>query len=203
VIQDADNTLYFTSDGITFALIGKEYDETQRWSVKLDFVGANTIKPKGEDRQEAVFSYFKGKKEDWKTSLPTYSQLVYENLWPGIDLVYTGTINRLKYKFIVKPNADPNQICLSYKGASDLLVTDNGELNVTTPVGEIVDGTPYAYQESSNRRIDVPMSYDLCGGTKDNGFDYRFRVGSYDTTKPLILDPHLLVYCGYIGGSGF
>ncbi|HEY7544443.1 MAG TPA: SBBP repeat-containing protein, partial [Blastocatellia bacterium] len=30
-----------------------------------------------------------------------------------------------------------------------------------------------------------------------------FKIGSYDRTKPLVLDPAVLVYCGYIGGAGF
>ena len=32
---------------------------------------------------------------------------------------------------------------------------------------------------------------------------YGFDVGAYDRTKPLVLDPAVLVYCGYIDGSGY
>ena len=56
---------------------------------------------------KVVFAKLKGKPEDWITGIPTYSRIVYENLWPGIDLVFSGTIDRIKYKFIVKPGADP------------------------------------------------------------------------------------------------
>jgi len=31
---------------------------------------------------------------------------------------------------------------------------------------------------------------------------YHFRLGSYDPTRELVVDPVNLVYCGYIGGSG-
>jgi len=30
---------------------------------------------------------------------------------------------------------------------------------------------------------------------------YGFRVGEYDPNRPLVLDPAVLVYCGYIGGA--
>jgi len=95
-VKGADKTLYFTSKGITFALKGRDNDKTERWVVKLDFVSANPdVKPRGKDKQKAIFSYFKGRPEDWKTGLPTYSKLVYEDLWPGINLVYSGTVNEL------------------------------------------------------------------------------------------------------------
>ena len=43
--------------------------------------------------------------------------LVYPDLWPGIDLVYEGAADRMKYSFVVKPGADPGQIKLAYRGA--------------------------------------------------------------------------------------
>jgi hypothetical protein len=83
-IQGADKTLFFTKDGITFRLKGLDRD----WVVKLEFVGASPdVVPRGEERQQAVFSYFRGPKEDWQTGLKTYSKLVYRDLWPGIDLI--------------------------------------------------------------------------------------------------------------------
>lgn len=90
---------------------GKENKSSERWVVKLEFVGADcAVRPQGQDETGAVFSYFKGKPEEWRTGLPTYSRLTYRNLWPGIDLVYSGTTNKLKYEFIVQPGADPSRI---------------------------------------------------------------------------------------------
>jgi len=116
-VQGKDKSLYFTEGGVTFVLSKQEPDQTagkaeekrerplreetrqvERHVVKLDFVGANTdVRPSGEEKTEAVISYFKGNPEDWHTGLPTYSRIVYRNLWPGIDLVYSGTVNKLKY----------------------------------------------------------------------------------------------------------
>ena len=33
-------------------------------------------------------------------------------------------------------------------------------------------------------------------------FEYSFDIGAYDTSRPLVLDPAVLIYCGYIGGTG-
>lgn len=192
-VQGADKTLYFTEQGITFTLNGEE----SRWVVKLDFEGANAVRPVGVDRQEAVFSYFKGKPEDWQSGVPAFSSLVYEDLWPGIDLVYSGTVDQLKYEFVVEPGADPDHIRLSYRGASGVGVIEAGALRVDTPVGGFEDGTPYAYQRVNGKRKEVSMRYALA----EDSTTYGFEIGDYDPTEPLILDPVLIVYCGYIGGE--
>ncbi len=194
-VQGADKTLLFTRSGITFRLRGKD----RGWVVKLDFVGVNPdVMPLGEEKQQAVFSYFKGPEKEWKTGLPSYAEILYEDLWPGIDLVYRGTVNELKYEFVVKPGADPGRIRLQYKGAASVVLTEAGALKVETPEGGFEDAPPRAYQLVGGRQTEVAMAYALDeGGTARFGF----QIGAYDRTRPLVLDPAILVYCGYVGGS--
>jgi hypothetical protein len=228
-VQGADTTVYFTSDGVTFALTGQgdrptapdqpvhqasmrpaafgtapaQEAATQRWAVKLDFVGANpAARPQGQDPTPAVISYFKGPRAQWKTGLRTHASLVYSDLWPGIDLVYSGTVNRLKYTFVVKPGADPQRIKLAYRGATAVRLTDAGELEVSTPAGGFRDERPYAYQEINGRRVEVAAAYALAPQSPAGVQGYSFSLGPYDQGKPLVLDPAVLVYAGYIGGSG-
>ena len=54
--------------------------------------------------------------------MQTCDSVAYRELWPGIDLVYSGTFERLKYAFEVKPGADPEQIRLAYPGAGRLVL---------------------------------------------------------------------------------
>jgi hypothetical protein len=197
-VKGADKTLFFAKDGVTFLLEGKD----RGWTVKLDFVGANPdVRPCGEDRQQAVFSYFRGQEADWRTGLPTFRKVVYRDLWPGIDLVYRGTVNRLKYEFVVQPGADPDLIALQYRGAARLSLTEAGGLRVETPEGSFEDTAPFAYQEVDGERVSVEMAFDLDRKSEGPG-GFGFRVGRFDRSRPLILDPAVLVYCGYVGGSG-
>jgi len=192
-VQGADKTLFFTKDGITFRLEGKD----KGWVVKLEFVGANPdVNPRGEDQQQAVFSYFKGPVKDWKTGLETYAKVVYEDLWPGIDLVYRGTVNRLKYEFLVDPGADPGKIRLRYRGVTSLTTIASGALRVETPGDSFEDAPPEAWQDVAGRRIPVTMRYAL-----GEGDAIGFALGEYDPAKPIVLDPAVLVYCGYVGGN--
>jgi len=191
-VQGTDKTLFFTPGGITFLLSA----ESRKWVVKLDFVGADPdARPQGMERQAAVFSHFRGKEENWKTGLPTFRKVVYRDLWPGIDLVYSGTVNRLKYEFLVSPGAEPGKIRLRYRGASCVAGTESGALRVETPLGSFEDAPPVAYQLINARRVGVEMAY---APEPDGAFG--FRVGQYDATRPLVLDPAIFVYSGFIGG---
>jgi len=173
-----DKAVYFTASGVTFALTDGRAQgaptpralltswerpaasRAQRWAVKLDFVGANPeAGPAAEDPTPAVISYFKGSREDWKAGLRTYSRLVYADLWPGIDLVYSGTSSKLKYTFVVKPGASPEQIRLAYRGVTELKMTSGGELEVTTPVASFRNEKPYARQEGGGGQAPVAASY--------------------------------------------
>jgi hypothetical protein len=214
-IQGRDKTIYFGAEGVTFALTDGDRAAASRWAVKLDFLDANPeVKPVGTDETGAVISYFHGHPENWKTGLSTCSRIVYANLWPGIDLAYSGTMDELKSEFIVHPGADPSRIRLAYRGASSVLIDDAAQLIVSTPAGTFEDGIPVAYQEVSGRRMPVSLAYEIVdsgdGRTAPDGWGqneqdtiiYGFSIGAYDQTKPLILDPVILIYCGYIGGPG-
>ncbi|MBN2408312.1 MAG: SBBP repeat-containing protein [Candidatus Aminicenantes bacterium] len=248
-VQGKDKTVYFTDEGITFALAKvKENDETsnkgssalrprgrderallrlhsweaqegpyedpekleresghERWVVKLDFIGANPDShPEGLEETGTKISYFKGKPEEWKAGLPAYSKVIYRDLWPGIDLVYYGTVNRLKYEFIVYPGADPSKIRLSYRGAESVTVNEDGRLQVKTPMGGFSDDVPVAYQEIDGIRRNVEMAYKIGLPSEDKAksSSYGFEIGDYVAGLPLVLDPAIRIYCGYVGGSG-
>ncbi len=226
-VQGKDKTLYFCDEGVTFVLMEKAKMDskkdrpdrwtralkemtfenekpTRSWTVKLDFVGANEeVNPQGSDETGAVISYFKGPEKDWKTGLPSYSKIAYRELWPGIDLVFSGSMNELKYEFVVKPGADPSQIRFRYRGAEKVSIDKDGRLEVTTPVASFKDGVPVAWQETASGKKDVSLAYDLVSETREDEsvFSYGFSVGAYDPALPLVLDPAVIVYCGYIGGS--
>jgi hypothetical protein len=224
-VKGSDKTLYFTPNSITFALAsrkerparrdlfgierregneepGQSDDSIKRWIVKMDFVGANPgVKPMGKDRQEAIFSYFKGKPDEWKVGIPSYSRVIYEELWPGIDRVYSGTVNKLKYDFIVKPGADPQKIRFDLSGASDVVFAESGVLEVKTPLGGFEDEKPTAFQKINGRQLDVPVVYTLDRSDSGDLFSLGFEVGAYDSREMLVIDPAVLVYCGYIGGA--
>src|ERR1051325_1185105 len=214
-VQGHDKSVYFTPQGLTFVLtpLAQSSRHTRpetrpEWAVKLDFVGANPkSKPMGDDLTPALVSYFRGARAQWRTGIKTSGQIIYRDLWPGIDLVYAGTVNRLKYTFLVKPGADPDCIRLAYRGAADVCVNGGGQLEISTPAGGFHDDKPFAYQEIDGKRAEVAAAYAMKaeGGPRTEetagNYEYGFNLGAYDRSKPLVLDPATLVYAGYIGGG--
>ena len=226
-VQGKDKIIYFTPGGLTLVLNDASQHKPQfasvnensftaessisepaphpahRLAVKFEFVGADSrVRPRGEELTPALISYFIGPESEWKPGLRTYRRVAYRDVWPGIDLVYSGTVQRLKYMFVVRPGADPSRIKLRYRGADAVSVNGQGRLEVQTEIGGFQDDKPFAYQEVNGRSVDVNVGYDLQPKADSDSYQYGFELGSYDPALPLIIDPTLLVYAGFVGGSG-
>ncbi|MDR6556810.1 hypothetical protein J2809_001152 [Arthrobacter pascens] len=129
------------------------------------------------------------------TNLPTYQQLTYRGLWPGIDMVFAGRDGSLKYEFHLAPGADPSTIRLGYSGADGLSLSPDGALLIDTPLGALRDSSPTSYQTIDGNQAAVESRYAL------EGHSYGFALGSYDRSQALVIDP-ALAYSTFLGGSG-
>jgi hypothetical protein len=85
----------------------------------LRLLGANPrAEVAGLDELPGNSNYFIGKDpKKWHTHVPTYGRVRYQNIYPGVDLVYHGGQNgQLEYDFVLAPGADPNAIQLAIAG---------------------------------------------------------------------------------------
>ena len=126
----------------------------------------------------------------WRTGLPTYRQIVYRHLYPGIDLAYSAGAGQFKSEFRVAPGADPRRIRLEY--SADLSVDDTGRLHA----GILTERAPEIYQESAAGRVKVEGHYLLID-SRTAGFE----IPAYDPELPLVIDP-VISYSTYLGGTG-
>ena len=172
------------------------------WVVALDLVGAAPREPVGSDLLPTRVSHFTGPREQWRTGLPSYSLVRYPEPWPGVDLEISGAGGELKSSFVVRPGADPGTIRLAYRGASAVRLEPDGSLVAETPLGEIRELAPFAYQEVDGRRVAVASAFVLEPETEPGRQGYRFEIGPHDPARELVVDPVTFVSCGYIGGSG-
>ncbi|MBI4467856.1 MAG: SBBP repeat-containing protein, partial [Acidobacteria bacterium] len=160
----------------------------------------------GMDELPGKVNQFVGDKPDkWRANIPTYTKVKYEDVYPGVDLIYYGSQLQLEYDFVVAPGADPNTIRLAFEGADNMEVDGEGNLILHVAGSDVIQRAPKIYQEIDGIRQTVGGGYILSeiADRKSNleNPDVGFRVAAYDASKPLIIDP-VLVYSTYLGGSG-
>ena len=132
---------------------------------------------------------------NWHVGVPTYGQVRYSDIYPGVDLVYYGNQRQLEYDFVVAPTANPKSIRLRFSGVSSIYIALTGDLVVQATHGTIAFHKPQVYQETNGKRHSVQGRFALLAD-KTVGF----VVGNYDHATALVIDP-ILTYSTYLGGS--
>lgn len=126
------------------------------------------------------------------TSVKSYEEITYKNIYDGIDLKWYEKNKQLEYDFIINPNADLSQIRLEIKGAQKLSISKNGELLIKTPLGTIIEKAPIAFQSGKK----IAAEWEL----KNNVLS--FKIANYNHNLPLIIDPAARLWGTYYGGAG-
>src|SRR5262249_12372281 len=137
---------------------------------------------------------------NWRTNLSTYRKVRYREVYPGIDLVFYGNQRQLEFDFAVAPGAEPERIRFTFAGAEKVELDANGNLVLETGDARMIQRAPKVYQNVSGERREIHGGYVLeptaaLGLTLLDGDEplhspaVRFRLASYDPTKPLVIDP--------------
>jgi hypothetical protein len=188
--RGAGYSFSFTDDKALLALAAGDRGQ----ALELNFIGANpNARVQAADRRSGVVNYFTASEQH--ANLATYGRLVYRNLWPGIDMVFSGKGGTLEYAFHVRPGAEISDIRLAYAGADGLSLDRSGALRIGTSLGALRDAPPHSFQRLDGHRVPVDSHYALAGGS------YGFVLGHHDRSRPLVIDPSLS-YSTYLGGGG-
>jgi len=166
--------------------------------VTLSLAGSNAS-PAMEplDRQATRIDYYIGPKQNWHTGVASYARVRYRSVYPGVDMVFYGNANRLEYDFVLQPGADPNAIRMQFLGAGAVRITAQGDLDLETPAGHILQKKPAVYQNAAgSARRAVSGGYSLLADGA-----VGIRVDRYDRSQPLVIDP-TIVYSTLMGGGG-
>ena len=170
---------------------------TEHVVVTQKLVGANPHPVmEGRNPIPSIYNYFIGPDPNkWRTHVKAFSEVVYKNIWEGIDLKLYANGKNIEEEFTVRPGADPNMVRLAYEGADSLTVSEDGSLNIRTPFGEIAEAKPNIYQETAGQRVAISGTFQL-----SDSATYSFDIGQHQSESELIIDPTLL-YSTFLGGS--
>lgn len=177
----------------------RQRESTQYETLSMALVGAaHDARVTGVEEMPGKSNYFIGNDPaKWRTDVANFAKVRYRGVYPGVDLIYHGSQQQLEYDFVVAPGADPKQIRLRMNGAKSVRLTPEGDLEMATSGEPVRLHKPVLYQESGGQRRSVDGSFVLVAKNS-----VKFRVGDYDTSKQLVIDP-VLVYSTPLGGNGF
>ncbi|MHA2149100.1 MAG: SBBP repeat-containing protein [Candidatus Thorarchaeota archaeon] len=157
-------------------------------SIVLTFEGANSVVPRQDKLEVHTSNYFLGDRGTF-TGVSSSQIVLYEDLWPGIDLQYKATPQGAKYEFHVAPGVNPQQIRVHYTGHEGLHFTD--DVLTVMNQGQFFrdDGLVVNQGDEEISSSFTEIEPDIIG----------YEIGDYDKTQKLVIDP--LVYSTYLGGS--
>ena len=196
VLQYQRTTIFFTRTGLVLTHTSENDEGSSGDVIRQTFGGASSstrITAQGE-RSGRVNYYVGNGSSEWLTGIPVYAEIVYNDLYPGIDLVYSEENGRLKREFQVAPGASPSNIELLYDEEITPSVDDDGILRFASPAGEMLESPLICWQVIGGERISRTATYLVEEAA------VRIVVDGYDPGYELIIDPEL-VYSTYLGGS--
>src|SRR5712692_3987069 len=148
-------SLFLTSNEAVLVLSRPEAGASRKNAVlRMRMVNANP-QPQvaGRDELPGKSHYFIGNDPaKWRTNVSQYAKVAYENVYPGVDVIYYGNPRQLEYDVVVAPGADPGLVTLAFEGARDVRIDARGELVLGVEGGELRQHKPMVYQEVAGVR---------------------------------------------------
>lgn len=121
----------------------------------------------------------------------TYREVIYENVYEGIDVHYYEKNGGLKYDYLVKAGADYRQISMQVQGASQIRIDREGALTIITPMGTIVEPKPVVTQEGRVLKAGWVLKNNVLS----------FDISEIDRSKPFVIDPIVRAWGTFYGNS--
>lgn len=144
-----------------------------------------------------VTNYFLGKDATkWHRNVPSYESVTAKSVRPGVDLVWYGKEKKLEYDLVVAPGVDAANLEVAWNGAQSMQVDAQGNLVLETLFGRVVQQRPYVYQMVNGKEVKIEARYSL----RPN-HAAAFELAQYDRSKPLVIDPAVLVYSTFLGAT--
>ena len=97
----------------------------------------------------------------WRTNIPTFRKVIYENIYPGIDLAYYGNSGKIEYDFEIAPRADPKAIRFAFDRDVRLSISESGDLVLRRKGVELIERRPRIYQIIAGGRREIEGQYSL------------------------------------------
>ncbi|MGB0404396.1 MAG: T9SS type A sorting domain-containing protein [Salibacteraceae bacterium] len=166
-------------------------DSMKYYQIDMQFITEGNVinvAPTPVTEVNQYFSYFLDYlPSGGKTNVPAFNRIVYEDVWPGIDIHLTTNLIGPKLYFVIAPNALPQLIDLKFTGQDDINVLTGGALDF------ILGNTNIQLEELDAYEVD-PLDDEITNLTwkptwknPNNGERVTIETGTYNTDNYLVL----------------
>jgi fibronectin type 3 domain-containing protein len=177
----------FCPDGVLYDVVGPEGGHR----VKVSFDSGTPLGPVGVGDLGFPTCYFIGDdQEGWVRGARSYREVVYADVWPGIDVKYYHSAGDLKYDILVGADADPGDVRFQVSGAEGLRISPDAiDIRLSKGLG-LRDRDLVAWYEDGE-----PVDVRFEGDGDTFGLDLDKEPG-----RRLVIDPVVVHSSTLIGG---
>lgn len=193
--------MYVENAGFTYLFHNVDHDvedvDFRMHAIKQVFIGASENPSTVESKPSSAYrNYFLGSDQSrWKSNVYSYASVKHVDQYPGIDLLIDGSVDQLKYSWVVKPGTSENTISWKYDGATSVEVLPNGKLKVEHIHGYFEESKPIAWVVEDGKKRTVSCSFVINDGV------VSFQVdGERNLQETLVIDPSL-VFSSFTGST--
>jgi gliding motility-associated-like protein len=169
-------------------------EELTVYRLDVDWINSNrNCKIEKGDATEGFNNYYLESCPNGALGVKSFKQIIYRQLYNGIDLKWYEKDGNLKYDYIVAPNSDYKQIKLKPNGAENVSVNSKGELIIKTPLGEIIEQAPLVFQNEKQLKAKWRIENNIAS----------FDIENVNSSLPLMIDPLVRLWGTYYGGNSY
>ncbi len=166
-------------------------------SYRIDYRFTSSLNPGvGFRRPNGThYNYYSPSSPDGIVQVAGHTEIVYENLYPGIDFRCVLENGGMKYEFLVAPGANPESIILATRGAGMPTRSADGGVRFAYRYGELRDSAPWVYQTEGDGEVQPRDA-----AWRIEGSSLSFHIADWDRSRPLVIDP-FLQWSTFMGGA--
>ncbi|MFQ5507499.1 MAG: hypothetical protein ACE5F1_22270, partial [Planctomycetota bacterium] len=138
-------------------------------ALRMTFEGdAHVPEIVGEEKLPGHHNYLLGNDESrWRSGVPLYGSVRYENLYPGIDLRLRQANGVPEYDLLLQPGSDLSRVAVHVEGEQNLSIASDSSLVIETALGPVTQSVPKTWQVDANgRRCELACSFTLLGADR-------------------------------------
>jgi len=131
----------------------------------------------------------------------SYEEIVFSEIYKGIDWRLYIDNGHIKQEFIVKPFANADLINIEYVTTGGLDIKDS-KISFSNPVGIFTEGDLFCYQGNNTVKAKYVSNKKIktVNATNIYTYDVKIKTSSFDHNKTLVIDP-ILDWSTFYGGG--